>query len=143
MDAYYIPVITDRVQTDVTWHTAKGFFNLSDWQRIYQNSYTASIATGSSFDTITPPTLTSIPSIVNLNKLILNIERARLASISAGALSSLRYNWGEGNVSAIRFTDVNLWEQTLAAILDVYIQRYERCGIAKCGQGLTRNNGWR
>ena len=132
--------MTDYV-TPVTNRTARSFFNVSDWTRIYNNSQILAAAVGTSFDTISLPTVTSIPNITDLNKLIGNIERARLANLSAGALLALRYNWQEGNVSAIRYTDVNLWEETIRIMITAFQTRHNISGVTVAGASMTwRNN---
>ena len=132
--------IYDRVLSDVTTPTAKGYFNVADWTRIYDNAayVNAEILTNTghtvTFTTITAPTTSIDPTtiITKFNTLLANIEAMRLyvnlhgASISA--MTNLVYTAGAGEI-APSYIDVNQWEYILyqikiftdANMFDVYL----------------------
>jgi hypothetical protein len=124
----YVTPVTDRTSADIAARNSKAFMNVVDWTRIYNNSQLVNslaaimLGTGITFDVIALPTITTIPSVTNLNLLTGNIERIRVAV--AAVLPSLTeikddYIAGAGEV-APRYTDVNLWESTLDAVWVYY-----------------------
>ena len=59
----YKTPITDRTLTDITTKTAKAFFNVADWVRIYGNAeiinaIVSELNGAITFDAITEPTVT-------------------------------------------------------------------------------------
>ena len=127
----YIPAITDRVLSDVTPPiTSKGYFNVSDWERINGNTrYARNLAEVMLDITIllsnlTTPTITVFPSFTSFNALLGNIESLRLMVIGesiAGAETEIKddYTGGAGS-DAPDYQDVNLWESTIDAIWNYY-----------------------
>lgn len=146
--ASLIQPVYDRTAADIAEKRAKAYLNVADWERIYTNTRIlndmVSTYLGSTvdFDDIALPTITTIPSVTDINKLVHNIERLRLA-MGITSQPALRYTWGEGNVPAPRYQDVNKWEQMIATILDHFTPRVARTGVAKAGASLNRNNGFR
>jgi hypothetical protein len=125
--AYSTPV-TDRTSADIAARNSKAFLNVSDWTRIYNNSQVVNslaaimLGAGIAFDTIALPTITTIPSVTNLNLLTGNIERVRVAVIAVlPSLTEIKDDYEAGpDKTAPKYTDVNLWESTLDAIWNYY-----------------------
>jgi len=123
--AYTTPV-TDRTIADVKNKTSKAYFNVADWQRIYNNTLlTKSLAeillsSSISASTLTEPTITTIPTVVNFNALLTNIETLRLAVVAesiVGAQTVINDAWEAGLFrSAPDWQDANIWESTIDAI---------------------------
>src|SRR5574341_1195953 len=85
----YITPVTDRVLSDVTNRTTKGFFNIADWNRIYNNaqlaSGLASIQKGVNIpfgDCPATRVITDIPSATHVNTLLQSIELMRQEMVS-------------------------------------------------------------
>lgn len=153
--AYTTPIF-DRTIADITGKTSKGYFNVADWTRIYDNALETRNQIYSTFgdlltfDTVTTPTTATIPNKTDLNKLCLNIERIRVWSNTnfGTSLSAVKYDWSEGlTVLAPDYTYVNQWEQTIdivyQLVISATINRKARAGFAIVGSGLTRQNAWR
>jgi hypothetical protein len=141
----YTPPITDRAQLDITNKTAKAFFNVADWVRIYDNAeavnaFVSFLNSVIPFDQITYPTTLTIPSVANLNILLANIERIRLTSNlpAIAGLNEVTSNWQSGSAAnAPTYMDVNTWEQVLDVLLTTVnnsIQYRVSCGVASAGQ---------
>ena len=128
----YVTAITDRVLADVTpTPTSKGYFNVADWTRVYENARLASalaaleLGTPIVFNSATAPTITTVQGIhTALNILLANIERMRLAVAGesiAGTTTEIEDNWVSGaNEDAPDYTDANLWESTVDAVWEHY-----------------------
>lgn len=127
----YTTPITDRVLSDVTTPTSKGYFNVADWTRIYNNARLTSSLTfiqaggTEAFTPITAPTTSTIPTlfISMFQTLTANIEqfRARMQAAALLTLPSIKTDWlaGAGNV-APNYQHVNQWESTIDAIWDYW-----------------------
>ena len=134
---YTEPVI-DRALSDVISKTSKGYFNVSDWTRIYENNLVVNalllvvleeVVTFTSIDT---PTITTIPTITMVNNLVGNIEASRLKAIEfvEGASASdertnimnliaIKTNWEAGaRKDAPDYLVANQWEETLHVIFN-------------------------
>jgi len=121
----YTTPVTDRALSDITVMTAKGYFNVADWTRIYRNAQIVNslveilVNTPNSFPVISTPTIMSIPDLADFNALLLSIENFRTASapIEAVAPTAIKHDWiaGAGQL-APKYTDINLWESTIDAI---------------------------
>jgi hypothetical protein len=142
----YINPIYDRTATDITNKTAKAYFNIADWIRIYGNAeicnyvVTWMLGIGITFTTIGEPTITTIPSVTDLNTLLTNIERMRLESglPAITGLKTLSTTWLSGT-SAIApdYDDVNDWEKNIHLIIYAVARAVEYsvyCGVALVGQ---------
>lgn len=132
--AYETPV-TDRALSDITNRTSKGFFNIADWIRIFNNARlaidVANINGGESFswDHIAEPTITSIPSVTDFNTLLENIELARQGLASPLAPTAIKYDWEAGvNKDTFKYTHVNTWER----IIDVLWVAYNGAAVTVC-----------
>ena len=120
----WISPIYDRVLSDVTTPTAKGLFNVADWERIYNNAELMHTSVGEflgieiPFDTITSPTTSTIPSAGDINTLLTNINRIITAfnPFINYSINVLRCNWLEGNANSPNYENVNDWEYALYAI---------------------------
>lgn len=162
----YIEPIKDRTITDVTSKTAKAFFNVADWQRIYNNTQITKalvdflLSISVTFDTLTTPTITTIPTVAQLNTLLANIERIRLAvEPTVTGLPIIKDDWEYGiGKESPDYLDANDWENVLDVIYNTigiesgytgWISdsgspvRRARAGVATSGTGLTRNNYFR
>jgi hypothetical protein len=121
----YTTAISDRVLSDITTPTAKGYMNVLDWVRIYENSKLVNslaaimLATPIVFTYITAPTTSTIAGTYALfNALLINIELIRLAVVAlsiAGTSTVI-----ESDIQSFDYVDVNLWESTLDAIWNYY-----------------------
>lgn len=126
--AYTTPV-KDRVLSDVTTPTSKGYFNASDWTRIYNNARLTSALTfiqaggTENFTLITAPTTATIPAVTMFVNLTANIEqiRARMEAAALLTLPSIKTDWvaGAGSV-APNYQHVNQWESTIDSIWDYW-----------------------
>lgn len=156
----YTEPVYDRVLSDVTNKTAKGYFNLADWIRIYGNAELIHaleeviLSNGLTFTEIATPTITTIPTVDDINTLLVNIETVRALFPTGAGLVELKTDWG-GNASPT-YKDVNDWERNIDLLLALIIEGYSgwipdsgspvrrhRAGVAVSGVGLTRNNGFR
>jgi hypothetical protein len=151
----WVSPIYDRTATDITNRTSKAFFNVADWQRIYDNSLIVRNLVNSTyslsvpFTTLTAPTTTSIPSAAEINSLVQNIELARAACglpIALG-LAVLRYDWQEGiNAPTPDYEDVNDWERDLYLIYTLLSNAVDyavHCGVGTVGQVRFWQNKFR
>lgn len=162
----YTEPIKDRTATDITNKTAKAFFNIADWQRIYNNTQITKalvdflLSINVTFDTLTTPTITTIPTVAQLNTLLANIERIRLAvEPTVTGLSIIKDDWEYGfGKESPDYLNVNDWENVLDVIYNTIGAesgytgwmpdsgspvRRARAGVATSGTGLTRNNYFR
>ena len=148
----YTTPITDRSKSDITNKTSKAYFNVVDWQRIYDNSLhvrnlvQSALGLSIAFNTISTPTTSTIMTIDNLNAMLENIENVRSISETIET-SEIKVNWQAGPYQdSPDYTHVNSWEENLHAVYTAYSitpVRYARTGIAKTGKNLNRNNSWR
>jgi hypothetical protein len=142
----YVEAITDRAQTDIDSLTAKAFFNVIDWQRIYNNSQVAKaivdflLSINVSFDELTEPSITTIPAVTEINTLLANIEAIRAASglPEIDGITEIFSDWQEGpGANAPDYLDVNEWERILEALIRSFpamIDYQIRCGVSATGQ---------
>lgn len=141
----WIDAIKNRTQADVTNRMTKGFFNISDWTRIYNNSQIANQIVvllwkrAVQFLTLTTPTSTTIPSVDNINHLVENIETARIASGLPNLLiGPIKHDYLSGsNAITPTYEDVNSWESSLDIIRDATARAAEYsmfCGVPRLGQ---------
>lgn len=142
----YTTPITDRTALDVTNKTAKAFFNVADWQRIYNNTQVTKalvdllLSINITFNTVVTPTILTIPTVTELNTLLANIERIRIASNlpSITGLTEITSAWLAGSsVDAPDYLDVNEWEQVLDivfAVIGYSVEYAVYCGVAAVGQ---------
>lgn len=129
--AYTTPV-TDRTAADIAAKNPKAYFNVADWTRVYDNSQLVNSLAAVmldqqiTFNTLTAPTIATIPSVIDFNILVGNIEFLRAYFNNevpnvAGTLVSIKDDWEAGfNKDAPDYVDANLWESTLDAIWDYY-----------------------
>lgn len=168
MTSYKRPV-TDRQQSDIIALNSKAYINATDWRRIYLNAKSANGLVEAIkgitivFNEITEPiTINTIPTVAELNIVLANINRTRTAANLPPVLGldELPANWQTGTGDSPAFADANAWEQVVALIEAGIKQlgddesypwvtnavtptRRARCGVARCGAGLTFNNGFR
>lgn len=151
----YTTPITDRTALDVTNKTAKAFFNVADWQRIYNNTQVTKalvdflLSINITFNTVATPTITTIPTVTELNTLLANIERIRLASNlpAITGLTEITSAWLAGSsVDAPDYLDVNEWEKVIESIRSNIINAVDyaiHCGVATSGQVRFYQARWR
>ena len=162
----YIRPIYDRTAIDITNKTAKAYFNIADWKRVYNNLGNAinleEVIEGNGIvlPVIAEPTITTIPTVSIFNAMLLALEELRLNLIGylPSLTTNIKHDWvaGSGSV-APDYKDVNLWEQTIDIIYNNIGAasgytgwvadsgspvRRNRSGVAISGAGLTRNNGF-
>lgn len=141
-----ITPVYDRTPSDVVDKTQKGYFNISDWERVANNSKIVNdlvvflTQTAIEFDAITPPTISTIPSVDDLNILLANIERMR---VSAGfpaidGMVEIKDDWTAGSAAdAPDYESANDWERVLDLILNTIGAMTEYtiyCGVGSAGQ---------
>ncbi len=129
----YTTAIYDRKYSDVYYKTSKGYFNVSDWLRIYENTRNLDTLYGAlqgssigfvGLPNIAEPLITSFPSVSSFNALLNCIEQIRLdavgltPNVSINALTTvIKHDWQAGwDKDAPKYTDVNLWEKTIEII---------------------------
>ena len=148
----YTEPITNRTMTDIVNRTAKGHFNLSDWERITGNTTHArelveDIRSVVIREKLLPEqTVMSIPSAALINRMVENIiavqERAGVASGSQYQLFA-SYDSTVGTRKP-DYETVNAWERVLDLIVkyleQLQIERFEIVGFARCGADLTQNS---
>lgn len=146
MTTYQNP-ITDRTAEDVTNKTVKAFFNVADWQRIYNNAQVTKslvdflLSINITFNSVATSTITTIPTAASLNTLLANINlivtsKNNLPAIAG--LTTLKDDWAEGTgADSPDYLDANEWETILDLILSMVINAVEYriyCGVANVGQ---------
>lgn len=146
MSNTWTPAVYDRTATDVTNRTAKAFFNVADWLRIHNNARLANMLTniylGLSipFTELTTPTVTSFPSVEEINTLVENIDLLRESAHlpAATGIVTLDHDYTAGlNGSSPDYLDVNDWERDLDLIrscLRGAVEQVVHCGVGGCGQ---------
>ena len=163
----YLTPVYDRTLADVTAKTSKGYFNVADWTRIYGNAEVVKtlvdlvLSISVTFDTVPTPTVTTIPTVTQLNTLLANIERLRIAADlpPITGLVEVKDDWIAGYMSpAPNYADANTWERVLSIIYNNVGEdsgytgwippaasptRRARTGVAITGSGMDRNNGFR
>jgi hypothetical protein len=112
--------------TAVTNKTAASYWNVADWVRVYGNSQLVNslaeimLDTPIVFNTLTAPTITTIPVVTDFNTFLANIERTRVAVAGesiAGTTTEIKDDYEAGpNKQAPNYVDANLWESTIDAI---------------------------
>jgi hypothetical protein len=136
--------IYDRVLADITNKTSKGFFNVADWVRINGNTQIVNAlinvlkSLNITFDTLTPPTIATIPNIDDVNDFVDNIERIRAASgvPLATGLVALKNDYTSGGITP-DYTTVNDWERDLDLLRSYLIKAAyftPYCGVPSVGQ---------
>lgn len=153
----YTAPIYDRVLSDVTNRTSKGFINVVDWVRINDNTIHIAglvediVGYSIVLNSISTPTVTDKPNLVgltglSLNGLLNNIEKVRVAAEVIGTIE-IKDDWVPGiNQQSPTYLNVNDWERNIHLIYTAYSLtpvRFARTGVAISGVGKTRNNKWR
>lgn len=143
----WVTPVTDRVESDVTTPTTKGFFNVADWTRINGNVLVIKSmmdAAGyvvASLTSLTPPTVVSYPKASTINPFVNNIEKLREAAhlpASVGlAVLKHDYTGGANEIIVPDYETVNEWEENLL-ILYTNVPRasgyFVQCGVPAVGQ---------
>jgi hypothetical protein len=141
----WVEPIIDRTAADVSERTPKAFFNVADWVRINGNTQqiqavvNVMLALNIPVAALAQPTLTTIPSVEDINAFIANIERLRAAAclpVATGA-TPLKTDYKAGNsADAPDYVAVNAWERDLLLIRVCLVQAAEQvlyCGTFGCG----------
>lgn len=153
----YINPIKDRSEADVAQKTAKAFFNVLDWQRIYGNTQIANylaaylLSIEAEFHALTEPTIETIPTVSDLNALLQNIENIRATMYVTSPLDSLsnpiNTNWLSGiSADSPDYLDANEWEGILDIIIEIINLSADYqvfCGVANTGQPRLYQQRWR
>ena len=137
----YIAPTTNRTSA------SPGYWNVSDWTRVYGNALYVRNRLDTDFNiklpftTIAAPTTSTDPRTImaGINQLLVNIEIMREYVNHHGAvilsLSTLVYVIGAGGTCP-NWNDVNQWESTIDQInnfLAGLITKDVLCGVATCG----------
>jgi len=147
----FITPVTDRTRQDILDHTAKAYFNVSDWKRIYENSLVLKALIEKvfgitiPFTVLTTPTTATLPTALEINTLIQNINNILMASNLPGTPN--KANWLAGvSVSSPDYNDVNAWELLTALVMSLLaldIDYVIYCGVAATGQPRFYQHRWR
>jgi hypothetical protein len=147
--------VTDRTIADINNRTAKAFFNIADFLRIYGNEQWVrdiqAVLQGeaAALNSLDTPTITSMASADAINALIENIELLRAAApvVVDGLEIVLKYNWLKGlNAAAPDFEDANAWERKLDILRAAIVRAGEYrmfCGVPAAGQPRYWQYRWR
>lgn len=142
----YTQPVYDRTLDDIENQTAKAFFNVADWMRIHRNTQIAGelmaflLSVNISFDTVELPTITTIPTVAQLNTLLANIERVRVSTClpEISGVAEITHNWQAGSsMSAPTYLNANEWERVLDMIYCSIARAVEYqpyCGVFSSGQ---------
>jgi hypothetical protein len=151
----WITPIIDRILSDITTPTSKGYFNIADWSRIngnitvIDNILDAAGYYDISLNSLTPPDITTIPWAGDINDLIENIEILRIRSgLPANlGLTVLAYDYiGGANEIAPDYNDVNDWENNLLIIYEALPKAIDyqiHCGVPLAGNFRLWQNRFR
>lgn len=154
MSPYTTPIY-DRTATDIANETAKGFFNVADWERIYGNSEVVHaiisfLSTHTiTFDELGAPTITTIPAVADFNTFLANIERMREAAWlpTLTGIVEIKDDWqGGGAAAAPDYEDANDWERVLELVRAQIVLNADYriyCGVARVGQVRFYQHRWR
>ena len=132
----YIKPITNRTLTDITNRTARGFFNLSDWERIENNTAYAAEQVERFHNTTIARTVLPTRTMDNymlagdINALVQNIINVKNAAIYADTSG---YNITASFIPsgrAMSYIDVNNWER----VLDIIVRRYSNLSFGRTGK---------
>jgi hypothetical protein len=142
----WVTPIYDRTLADVTGRTSKAYFNVADWSRIYGNIdylhdlFVTMMGVDVTLAALTTPTITTIPTVADINALIEEIDLLRQATSfqpSAGVVP-LIYDYQAGNmVPSPSYISVNDWEKDLDLMRVLLLRMSDdliSCGVASCGQ---------
>lgn len=152
---YIAPVITDRSPADIAAQTTKAFFNVLDWQRIYNNAEVTKqivdflLGLNITFNTVGSVSITTIPTVAELNTLLANINRIYQASglQTTLGLELIKEDWQDGTtVQSPNYINANEWENLVnkifTSITPVFDYRIY-CGVAGAGQLRFYQHRWR
>ncbi len=144
----YDTAVTDRDAADIAAQNSKAFFNVADWTRIDGNTSEANSALDTalgwsvSLATLPTPTTATIPTVTELNALLVNIELLRSALsayITDADFIEIKDDWLAGQSEiAPNYINVNQWERVTDIIYQIYKSPYvvagaPICGVAVCG----------
>lgn len=157
--------VYDRTLSDVQNKTAKGYFNVEDWERVDDNVIElmtlvdSKLGTGVSSSYIAPSfSLSYFTSAQDINAMCGNIEAVRsfivskspviAASLSSAGVVEIKDDWVAGpHEPSANFRHANDWEKTIYIIYNALenttTTRKPRTGIAVCGASMTKNNMFR
>lgn len=142
----WVTPITDRAASDITNRTPKGFWNVADWTRVNGNSTHLDalilnlLERDPDLISLTPPTITTIPTATNINQLVENINRlAGEASLPSGVgVVDLVDDYTTGSAAlAPDYNAVNAWENNQLLIRSSVLTVTDdliRCGVGASGQ---------
>ena len=129
----YITPVTDRDAADIAAQNSKAFWNVADWERVYNNSRITRdlteilLSTPIAFTLLSTVTTAIVPygaDFTNFLAFLINIETLRLAVAGEsipGTSTEIKDDWIPGrDQDAPDYIDVNLWESTIDAIWDYW-----------------------
>ena len=116
----YITPVTDRDADDIAAQNSKAYFNVADWERIYNNARLMVDLANIFYDSgivwteVTVPTIKSIPAVADFNSMLTAIEAARVDLNLSETPTAIKTDWEAGPTKvAPKYTDVNLWETVI------------------------------
>lgn len=122
----YTTAVKDRTLADIAARNSKAFFNAADWTRIKENARITKNLAESLLSIYVPwlgtvdVTTAYIPTVSNVNDLLTNIEKLRLAVVSQSIPNTdteIKDDWTAGlSGTSPTWKDANLWESTIDAI---------------------------
>lgn len=151
----YTEPIIDRTALDVANRTAKAFFNLADWERVYGNAEYLNmlvellLSIDVTFDIVPTQTMTTIPTVAHFNTVLTNLNQIRIDAGLSGVvgLDALKADWAAGaNETTPDYLDVNEWEQftaTVIYLLSSLVEYVVYCGVSQTGQARFYQHRWR
>lgn len=146
--------IADRTLADIVARNSKAFFNVADWIRIHGNTEVVralvNVMNALSIVgvTLTQPSITTIPSVADINAFIKNIDDLRAAAcLPASLIVPLNHNYVAGaDAVSPSYADVNAWENDLLLIRDLVVHASDYqvyCGVSNAGQARFWQNRFR
>jgi hypothetical protein len=152
---YKTPVY-DRTAADVAAKTQKAYFNLADWLRVDGNAQfmreMVEYALGGidiDRNALIEPTITTFPTVDEINDFLENIENIRRAAgmpVSLG-IPAIKTNWLAGaGAASPNYESANDWERVLAFIFRYLLTSADYrvyCGVAQTGQAHFYQAQWR
>jgi hypothetical protein len=151
----WVSPIFDRELSDIQNRTNKGFFNVSDWNRINGNISEVKdlilsiLGLTVTITTLIVPDTNVHPAAEDINSLVGNIEFVRIGAclpLTVG-LEILKHDYEPGNGAATpNYIAVNSWEKNLNLlyVLLPNVGNYKvYCGVATVGQPRFYQNRWR
>lgn len=99
------------------------------------------------FNAVNDPTITTIPSVDDLNTLLENIDRIKTEVVPALTLNPVAVGWtGGASEDAPTYIDANSWENAINALINAIaglVDYQVFCGVSAVGQSRYYQHRWR